>query len=66
MTVQDSVRVFESVSLGESRHHCATPKNKKQTDLLLKKNMGYLVEILNIAVLTALCMYGYLILIAVV
>jgi len=28
--------------------------------------MGYLVEILNIAVLTALCMYGYLVLIAVV
>ena len=38
MTVQDSVRVFESVSLGEPRHHCATPKNKKQTDLLLTKN----------------------------
>ena len=66
MTVQDSVRVFESVSLGEPRHHCATPKNKKQTDLLLKKIMGYLVEILNIAVLTALCLYGYLVLIAVV
>ena len=28
--------------------------------------MGYLVEILNVAVLTAMCMYGYLILIAVV
>ena len=28
--------------------------------------MGYLVEILNIAVLSALCMYGYLVLIAVV
>ena len=67
MTVQDSVRVFESVSLGYPRYHCASPKNKKQTDLLLKKiTMGYLVEILNIAVLTALCMYGYLVLIAVV
>ena len=66
MTVQDSVRVFESVSLGYPRYHCASPKNKKQTDLLLKKIMGYLVEILNIAVLTALCLYGYLILIAVV
>ena len=65
MTVQDSVRV-SSVSLGYPRYHCASPKNKKQTDLLLKKIMGYLVEILNIAVLTALCLYGYLILIAVV
>ena len=65
MTVQDSVRV-SSVSLGVPRYHCASPKNKKQTNLLKNITMGYLVEILNIAVLTALCMYGYLVLIAVV
>ena len=65
MTVQDSVRV-SSVSLGEPRHHCATPKNKKQTNTNKNITMGYLVEILNIAVLTAICLYGYLILIAVV
>ena len=66
MTVQDSVRVFESVSLGYPRYHCASPKNKKQTNTNKNITMGYLVEILNIAVLTALCLYGYLILIAVV
>ena len=31
MTVQDSVRV-SSVSLGVPRYHCASPKNKKQTN----------------------------------
>ena len=31
MTVQDSVRV-SSVSLGYPRYHCASPKNKKQTN----------------------------------
>jgi len=78
MTVQDSVRVFESVSLGYPRYHCASPKNKKQTNTksmwgawygllgfvlkpLLKKNiMRYLIEILNLAVLTAICLYGFI------
>ena len=106
MTVQDSVRV-SSVSLGYPRYHCASPKNKKQTNtksmwgawygllgfvlkpllkfyrgwgrpndkaclcnsinpLFQQMIMKYLEEALTLTVLTAMCMYGYLILIAAV
>jgi len=47
--------------LGEVRFLSRSPTNANKNI-----TMGYLVEILNIAVLTALCMYGYLVLIAVV
>ena len=49
-------------SIGWVRFDSFPNHSQTQTNI----TMGYLVEILNIAVLTALCMYGYLILIAVV
>ena len=46
--------------------HCGFDPLLHLTNTNKNITMGYLVEILNIAVLTALCMYGYLILIVAV